>query len=122
MSDLIFLKGLTIHAHHGVLAHEASVGQRFVVDLELSADLGKAGESDRLIDTISYADVAEVAQRAFTARKYKLIEASAQAVARALLTAFPSVVEIAITVHKPHAPIAAIFEDVGVRLVRRREI
>jgi dihydroneopterin aldolase len=121
MTDRIFLKGLTIHAHHGVLEHEGSVGQRFVIDLELTADLAKAAQSDKLSDTISYAAVAEEAQRAFTERKYKLLEASAEAVARAILAAFPSVVEVAIIVHKPHAPIAVIFDDVGVRLVRRRE-
>ena len=86
MTDRIFLKGLTVHAHHGVLEHEGTVGQRFVIDLEFSADLAKAAQSDRLSDTISYAAVAEEAQRAFTARKYKLLEASAEAVARAVLS------------------------------------
>ena len=31
MSDTIFINGLVIHAHHGVMKHEAKVGQRFAI-------------------------------------------------------------------------------------------
>lgn len=121
MTDQIFIKGLLIHAHHGVMEHEGEVGQRFAIDLELTVDLKDASRSDRLADTVSYAAIAAEAERAFTARNFKLIEAAAGAVADAILTHFPRVIEIRVTVHKPHAPIAAIFEDVGVVLVRRRD-
>ncbi|HLH49106.1 MAG TPA: dihydroneopterin aldolase [Roseiarcus sp.] len=121
MSDLIFVKGLVLHAHHGVMAHESEVGQRFVVDLELKASLGEASVSDRLADTVSYAAVVDEAERAFVRRKFKLVEAAAGAVAQALLARFARVEEVRVIVHKPHAPIAAIFDDVGVALTRRRE-
>jgi 7,8-dihydroneopterin aldolase/epimerase/oxygenase len=42
-------------------------------------------------------------------------------VADAILAAFPRVSAIKVTVHKPHAPIAAIFDDVGVVLTRTRQ-
>jgi dihydroneopterin aldolase len=48
------------------------------------------------------------------------LERAAGAVADAILTAFPKVRAVKITVHKPHAPIAEIFEDVGVVLTRNR--
>jgi dihydroneopterin aldolase len=41
-------------------------------------------------------------------------------VAEAVLSAFPQFDAVKVTVHKPHAPIAAIFSDVGVVLTRRR--
>jgi dihydroneopterin aldolase len=37
------------------------------------------------------------------------------------LVAFARVDAVKVTVHKPHAPIAAIFEDVGVVLIRKRQ-
>jgi dihydroneopterin aldolase len=37
-----------------------------------------------------------------------------------VLAAFPRVSTLKVTVHKPHAPIAAIFDDVGVILTRNR--
>jgi dihydroneopterin aldolase len=39
MSDIIFITGVVIHARHGVMEHETEVGQRFVIDLELSIEL-----------------------------------------------------------------------------------
>jgi dihydroneopterin aldolase len=41
-------------------------------------------------------------------------------VARAVLDGFPPVRSIRVTVHKPHAPITATFEDVGVIVERTR--
>ena len=121
MSDRIFVSGLVIHAHHGVMEHESKVGQRFVLDLELSIDLEDAARSDKLVDTVSYSAIVEAASRAFTAQSYRLVETAAGAVADALLTGFARVASVHVTVRKPHAPIAAIFADVGVTLVRGRE-
>ena len=52
MTDTIFIHGILIHARHGVLDHESEVGQRFVIDLELSTDLGESSRTDRLKDTV----------------------------------------------------------------------
>ena len=120
MSDTIFISGVVIHARHGVMDHETEVGQRFVIDLELSIDLSNSSRTDRLADTVSYSNVVATATAAFNNTNYKLLERAAGAVADAILAAFPKVGTIKVTVHKPHAPIAAIFDDVGVTLTRTR--
>ena len=120
MTDTIFIKGLVIHARHGVMDHETEVGQRFVIDLELFSDLSESSRTDHLSDTVSYANVVATAVAAFRDTNYKLLERAAGAVADAILTAFPRIRAVKVTVHKPHAPIAAIFEDVGVVLTRSR--
>ena len=84
MSDTIFITGVVIHARHGVMEHETEVGQRFVIDLELSADLSEASRSDHLSDTVSYASVVSTATAAFKNTNYKLLERAAGAVADAL--------------------------------------
>jgi dihydroneopterin aldolase len=121
MSDSIFVRGLLIHAHHGVMPHEENVGQRFVIDLELAIDLAPAGRSDKLADTASYSAIVDTATRAFTRESFQLVEAAAGVVAEALLAGFPKVSSVRVTVHKPHAPIAAIFNDVGVSILRTRQ-
>jgi dihydroneopterin aldolase len=120
MKDTMFVEGLVIHAHHGVMKHEAQVGQRFAIDLLLEIDLSDASRSDKLADTVSYATVVDVASRAFTARTFRLVEAAAGAVADAVLRELPAVQSVRVTVHKPHAPIPAIFSDVGVTIGRSR--
>jgi dihydroneopterin aldolase len=120
MTDTIFIKGVVVHARHGVMKHETEVGQRFVIDLELYADLSQSSRTDRLSDTVSYSNVVTTATDAFKNANYKLLERAAGAVADAILAAFPKIHAVKITVHKPHAPIAEIFEDVGVVLTRNR--
>lgn len=120
MSDNIFINGLVMHAHHGVMKHETKVGQRFVIDMLLNIDLKSASRSDKLADTIDYAAIVDAASRAFTARNFRLVEAAGGAVADAVLKEFPQVQSVRVTIHKPHAPISAIFDDVGVVLERSR--
>ena len=120
MSDRIFVKGLALHANHGVMAHEAKVGQTFTLDLDLEIDLSAAAHLDKVADTVSYDKVVDCVSEAFCTQRYRLIEAAAGRVADAVLAAFPRVRSVRVTIHKPHAPIAATFDDVGITLVRSR--
>lgn len=120
MTDSIFIRGLTLHAYHGVMSHEAKVGQTFAIDIDLDIDLSDAARTDKVADTVSYDQVVTRATEAFLGHRFRLIEAAAGAVADTILAAFPRVEKVAVTIHKPHAPVAATFSDVGVRIVRVR--
>ena len=120
MSDRIFINGLSLHAFHGIMAHEAKVGQSFTIDFELEIDLSAAARSDKVVDTVSYDKVVECASEVFSTQRFRLIEAAAGKLADAVLAKFPRVSSVKVTIHKPHAPIAAIFSDVGVTLMRTR--
>ena len=50
-----------MHAHHGVREHEKARGQRFVIDLVLVPLASEGCESDRLEDTVSYSEAADLA-------------------------------------------------------------
>ena len=65
------------------MEHETEVGQRFVIDLELFADLSESSRTDRLADTVSYSNVVATATAAFKDTNYKLLERAAGAVADA---------------------------------------
>ena len=121
MKNAVFVSGLALHAYHGVMQHEAKVGQSFTLDLVLEVDLAQASRSDKLADTVGYDEIVAVASRAFCGRRYRLVEAAAGAVAQAVLERFPQASRVRVTVHKPHAPIAATFADVGVTIVRSRD-
>lgn len=121
MSDQISIRGLSLHAYHGVMPHEAKVGQTFSIDMTLDIDLAAAAKSDKVADTVSYDQVVKAATDAFCGQRFRLIEAAAGAVANSVLAKFPKVRGIAVTIHKPHAPIAATFDDVAVTLVRKRQ-
>lgn len=120
MSGAIFVNGLVLHAYHGVMPHEAKVGQPFVLDLMLDIDLSEASRTDTLKHTVSYELLVKTASDAFGARRYRLVEAAAGAVADAVLDRYPLVKSVRVTVRKPQAPIAATFDDVGVIITRAR--
>jgi dihydroneopterin aldolase len=109
-----------LHAYHGVMPHEAKVGQTFTLDLDLEIDLVAAARSDKVVDTVSYDKVVDCTAEAFCSKRFRLIEAAAGSVADAVLATFARVRSVRVTIHKPHAPIAATFEDVGVTIVRSR--
>ena len=57
--DKIVLKNMAFYGYHGNLESEQAQGQRFFVDVEITTDLTKAGQSDLLEDSINYVEVYE---------------------------------------------------------------
>ncbi len=111
---------LALHARHGALEAERSLGQRFFLDLDITADVGNALASDAVADTLHYGQVIKAATAAFTAREFNLIEAAAAAVGEALLARFPAITVIRVTVHKPSAPVSAILDGISATVELRR--
>ncbi|HMM96981.1 2-amino-4-hydroxy-6-hydroxymethyldihydropteridine diphosphokinase [Phycicoccus sp.] len=118
--DRVTLTGVRGTGFHGVFEHERRDGQEFVVDVELAVDLGPAGRSDDLADTVNYGEVGAAALARIEGEPYDLVERLAEVVAEDAL-AHPEVDEVTVTVHKPQAPVGVPFSDVTVRVVRRRE-
>ena len=109
------LRGLRIHAHHGVHAHEKETGQEFVFDVEL--DVGERGASDRLEDAVDYSVVAQTIKDVSDARSYDLLEALATAVADELVARF-SPERVRVRVAKPEVKPAGLDGMAGVSVSR----
>lgn len=117
---LINVTKLSLFAYHGVNDEEQRIGQRFYVDLALRVGAVKATRTDALDDTISYEHVINEVSQTFCAVKHRTIERAAQVVADAVMRRFPTVETLTVTVHKPSAPVDAIFDDVAVIVEVRR--
>lgn len=115
--DRIVLDGMAFHGHHGVFEEEARFGARFVVDVELRCALP---ENDELAETVDYARVYDLVREEVTAKRYRLIETLAAAIARRILGSEPRVTLAVVRVHKPHAPLHGVVRDVMVEVVRGR--
>ncbi len=111
---------LSLFAYHGVNDEEQRIGQRFYVDLALSVGQVTATQSDLLDGTISYEHVIHCVSDRFCGEKFRTIERAARAVSDAVMERFPTVEALTVTVHKPSAPVAAIFDDVAVTVEARR--
>lgn len=115
--DRLALTGLRVRGHHGVLPAEQRDGQDFVVDAVLRLDTRAAGGSDRLADTVDYADLARRLAAVVAGERFDLVEALAERLAQVCLS-HPLVYEVEVTVHKPEAPLGLPFADVAVTVVR----
>lgn len=120
--DKIHMRGMTFHGYHGVLPEENTLGQKFVVDVTMSACHLKAGASDNIEDTVDYARAFDIVRAEVEGRENakKLIERVGERVARALLDEFPAVADVSVSVSKPHVAVVGVLESLGVEIYRER--
>lgn len=120
ISDRLSVRGIVIHAHHGVFDFERRDGQEFVIDLVLDVDTRAAARADDLRHTVDYGTLVQEVRTAVANDPVDLIETLAQRVADVCLKHTP-VAAVEVTVHKPHAPIPTTFEDVALTITRSRQ-
>lgn len=118
--DRILMQGMSFYSFTGVLESEKQNGQVFLTDVELELPPIPACVTDRLSDTVSYADAFEIIKLVFENESYDLVERLCGEIAKRLLAAFDQVSGVTVTVRKPQAPIEGCFEAMGVRIYRQR--
>ena len=118
MSDQIRVSGIKAFGYHGVLPHEATEGQDFIVDLLITLDLRAASLSDNLHETINYADLAQIAHDNIVGERVQLIERLAGRIAEEISATYSQITSVSVTVHKPYAPVTVDFEDISVTITR----
>ncbi len=119
-TDRILLEGIEIPAALGVSAAERKMRRPVTLDIEVERDLRRAGQSDRIGDTLHYGRIFDVVEDVAANREHKLVEALAERIARAVLAAFEADA-IEVTVRKPK-PIAGVLQHAGVRIYRARAV
>ena len=120
MSDQIFLTGIAGFGYHGLFDHERQNGQDFFVDVTLTVDLTAASKSDEISDTVNYAEITNLGVTHITTEPVNLIEKLAGRIADHILNDHAKVLEAAVTVHKPQAPVDAVLKDIAVQVTRKR--
>lgn len=115
--DRVFIEGIQFYGYHGLVEEERRLGQRFLVDVELSMDLRPASGSDDLSASIDYAEVLRLVREIGEREQYRLLEALAERVAAALLERFPAA-GVRVRARKPAPPLPGAFESVGVEIAR----
>ncbi|MGA9115653.1 MAG: dihydroneopterin aldolase [Bacteroidota bacterium] len=108
------MRNAVFYAYHGAMTDEQTLGGKFECDVEMFCDLSAAADSDSLKKTVDYEKVYAYIQRVLLERKYHLIEALANAVARGLLGEFHAVERVIVRVRKPHPPVRGVVDYIEV--------
>jgi dihydroneopterin aldolase len=117
--DKIFIRALKTEAIIGIFDWERQVKQTVVIDIELSADIRKAGLSDSIEDTLNYKRVAKRVLAFVEASQFHLVEALGEHLAMLILEEF-GVSWVSIVLSKPGAVRGS--REVGVALERDRAL
>jgi dihydroneopterin aldolase len=111
------IRGLSIYTHHGVTDAEQEVGQRLEFDVTLDVPDCDAVLTDRLEDTIDYAQACDIIALAATERSYRTLERLCQVVAERLMERYGSeTVRVRAAKREPPLPLA--LEEVAVEVER----
>ena len=97
--DALKLNGIEVECILGDLPEERAREQKILVDLALGIDLGAAGSSDRLDDTVDYALLVGEIREALEDAKCRLVERAAEVVADVCLSD-PRVEKATVSVRK----------------------
>jgi 7,8-dihydroneopterin aldolase/epimerase/oxygenase len=116
----IEITGLSVYTHHGVAEAEREVGQRLVFDISLEVGAVDATVTDRIEDTIDYAEVCEQVYLAAQERSYRTLERLCTAIAERLTDRYDAE-SVTIRAAKPEPPIPLPVEEVAVEVWRERE-
>ncbi len=118
--DKITLKNMKFYGYHGVLPEEQEKGQYFFIDVEMVADLKKAGQTDNLEETIDYSRVFETVREIAENRKYRLIERLGDSISREILSTYEGIDELTIRIRKPDAPMGGELDWAEIEIKRSK--
>jgi 7,8-dihydroneopterin aldolase/epimerase/oxygenase len=114
------IRGLSIYTHHGVTDAERELGQRLEIDISFDVPDCDAVLTDRVEDTIDYAEVADIVALAATDRSYRTLERLNHVIAERLMDRY-GCESVRVRSAKPEPPLPLAIEEVAVEVVRSRE-
>lgn len=103
-NSFIHLTNMRFYAFHGVLPQERCVGAFFFLTIRIQTDLQNAAETDRLSDTISYADIYQIVKEEM-AIPSNLLEHVANRICQRIYKEHSCSQAIEISIEKENAPV-----------------
>jgi 7,8-dihydroneopterin aldolase/epimerase/oxygenase len=113
--DAVIIRGLEFEGNHGYTAAERRGTRRFRVTLTIYTPLEAASRSDRIADTVDYYKVSDAVVTIGTQSTFKLLEALAGAIGRAVQDLYPTA-SVTVELEKLAPPCPGVPQSCGVRL------
>jgi len=111
---------MVFYGFHGVFAEERTLGQRFIVSLELTTDDALDKEIRKLDDTVDYTKVYSLLKKIMETDQFYLLESVANIILDKVLAEFPLVKKAKVFIQKPSVAIQGILKSVELVMERSR--
>ena len=116
LESVIVLNDVRLYAFHGVMEQERRVGGWFSVTLRVHYDITRALETDKVDDTISYADLFDIIKKEM-AQPSQLLEHVVGRIGHAIANRFPQAGRVEVKLLKLNPPMGADCGGAGVEAV-----
>ena len=116
-SVTVEISGLSLYTRHGVSEAERELGQRLVIDIAMELADCDALVTDRVEDTVDYAEVCEQVALAAQERSYRTLERLCGAISDRLIDRYATE-SVRVKASKPEPPIPLPVEEVSVEVWR----
>lgn len=116
--DKLYLENIEIFANHGVFKEEKTLGQKFIISLELTLNTRDAAVSNDLTKSVHYGELCHRIEEEFKKESYDLIETAVEKIAEFILFNYDMVKSVKVKLKKPWAPIGRHLDYAAVEIER----
>ena len=116
----IVIEEMEFYAFHGHYQEEQIVGNRFLVDLEMDADLTAAAGSDNLNDAVNYQQAYQIIKNEMRRTKSNLLENIGKRILDALYAEMEGIKKATIRIRKLNPPMGGPIKSVGIKMSRKK--
>jgi len=117
----IVIEEMEFYAFHGHYQEEQIVGNRFLVDLEMDADLTAAAASDSLNDAVNYQQAYQIIKNEMRRTKSNLLENIGKRILDALYDEMEGIEKATIRIRKLNPPMGGPIKSVGIEMSRNKK-
>nr|WP_281503775.1 dihydroneopterin aldolase [Arenibacter sp. F26102] len=119
MVGKVRVSNIKVYANHGCLKEETIIGSDYQVNVEVSADLNKASQSDNLSETVDYVHINQIVKEEM-AIPSKLLEHVAQRILHRIFEEITIAKKVEVAVSKINPPIGGDVKEVTIILKSKR--
>ncbi len=114
---LIEIESMEFYAFHGHFKEEKIVGNRFLIDLTIEADLEKASKTDKLEDTVDYQAAFRIVKEEME-KKSNLLEHIGGRILDSIYSNLKGVNKVTVRIRKMNPPMGGHINSVAVVMSR----
>lgn len=103
----IALEGLEFFSYHGFYDEEQKIGNKYSVDIIVTADFSEAARRDRLSATVNYEDLYRITTGVMK-QSARLLEHIAHQIIQDIRTQYPDLESVEVSVSKFNPPIGGV--------------
>ncbi len=111
----ISLEGLEFFSYHGFYDEEQKIGNKYAVDIFVTADFSEAARRDRLSATVNYEDIYRITAGVMQ-QSARLLEHIAHRIIQEIRAKYPDLQSVEVSVSKFNPPIGGVCQRAKITL------